>query len=196
LVLTSPSGCISQGSVKDTLTVYPASVAAFESPAELQEQNAEVRFVNKSVNALSSAWDFGDNKYSTERNPDHVYKEEAPYLVVLRTVSPKGCLDSTIKRIEVLPTFTYFVPNAFTPNADGINDRFNGKGDEFSNYKMLIFDRWGELIFSTSDKDAGWDGRANGGNELAQIGVYIYKIALTDFKGTNHQYEGSVTLVR
>ena len=180
----------------DSLTVFTPTVASFYSPDEVSELAPRVPFTNTSKNAVKNSWDFGDHTSSAEVNPVHVYQSVGTYTVSLMTVSPKGCVDSVSKVIEVIPEFSFYVPNAFTPDADGKNDVFNGKGEEIADFSMMIFDRWGELIYTTTDKDKGWDGRANNGSEIAQTGVYVYKIRLHDFKGNRHDYLGSVTLLK
>ncbi len=92
--------------------------------------------------------------------------------------------------------FTFYIPNAFSPNGDGINDEFFGKGESIMEYDIWIFDRWGNLIFSGKDLNAKWDGRANGGNEIAKQDVYVWKVRLTDVFLKKHDYLGTVTLVK
>ena len=94
------------------------------------------------------------------------------------------------------PDFMFYIPNAFTPDGDGINDSFIGQGMFVNEFEMLIFDRWGNLIYKTDDITKPWDGKANSGNESAQMDVYIYLIKVTDFKLTKHSYRGTVTLVK
>ena len=91
-----------------------------------------------------------------------------------------------------------FAPNSFTPNGDGNNDSFipEGVGIVKDDYQLLIFDRWGSLIFESNDPKIGWDGRANNGNKLAQIDTYVWKVILTDNFGKQHSYHGHVNLIR
>ena len=84
----------------------------------------------------------------------------------------------------------------FTPNGNPLNNTFSGKGIFIEEYEMLIFDRWGDLIFSTNSLNSPWDGHANGGNKRAQQDVYVWKVILTDVFGKKHQYIGHVSLVR
>ncbi len=196
LNVVSAAGCLKSGAVTDSVIVYAPTIASFVSPDQVSELAPVIQFTNTSVNDISWSWDFGDHTGSNAVNPIHTYKEKGTYLVTLRTVSPNGCLDSVSKPIEVIPEFSFYVPNAFTPDADGRNDIFNGKGEEIKDFKMTIFDRWGEMIYSTTDKEKGWDGRANNGTEIAQIGVYVYMISLHDFSGKQHDYEGKVTLLK
>ncbi len=107
-----------------------------------------------------------------------------------------GCVDSVQNVVEVLPEFTFFIPNAFTPNGDGINDDFNGKGIGITKYEMMIFDRWGNMIFFTDSLYKNWDGRANHGSDVAQQDVYVWKVKLTDVFEKKHNYIGTVTIVK
>ena len=90
----------------------------------------------------------------------------------------------------------FYIPNTFTPDNDGMNDNFSGKGLFIKNYEMTIFDRWGNQLYRTFDIYKPWDGKTNKGNEIAPTDVYIYSIKVTDFKMKKHNYRGIVTLVR
>ena len=94
------------------------------------------------------------------------------------------------------PEFTFYVPNAFTPNNDGINDFFFGTGIGIVEYHMWIFDRWGLLIFYTNDISHTWDGKVQNGKEVSQQDVYIWKAKLVDVFGEKHKYSGHVTLIK
>ena len=92
----------------------------------------------------------------------------------------------------------FHVPNAFTPNDDGINETFipQGIGIDENNFEMYIYDRWGDLIYETNDINKPWDGRANNGSKIAQQDVYIWVIFTRDMQGARHKYLGRVTLIR
>ena len=107
-----------------------------------------------------------------------------------------GCADTTYSTIIIEPEFVFYIPNAFTPNGNPLNNTFSGKGIFIEEYEMLIFDRWGNLIYKTTDLNTGWDGRANKGSEIAQRDVYVYSISIKDIKGNMHYYKGTVTLIR
>lgn len=105
----------------------------------------------------------------------------------------------TVQRevIEFCP-MTFFIPNAFTPNGDGLNDTFEPKMSNIETYKIMIFNRWGELIFTSNDPSNQWDGTVNS-NEV-QIDVYVYKIVVTGFYQIGNldseQLVGTVTVIR
>ncbi len=91
---------------------------------------------------------------------------------------------------------TLYIPNAFTPNGDGINDVFRVYGTDIENFSLVVYNRWGATVFSTTDITKGWDGRVNNGEEIADSGVYDYQITATDkTTGSNHNYTGELILV-
>lgn len=92
--------------------------------------------------------------------------------------------------------FSFYIPNAFTPNNDGINDEFYGKGEGILKYDMWVFDRWGNLIFHGKELNEGWNGKSNDESDVVQQDVYIWKVLLTDVFNNEHDYIGTVTLVR
>jgi gliding motility-associated-like protein len=89
---------------------------------------------------------------------------------------------------------TLFVPTGFTPNGDGLNDYFTSFGEFVASFEMLVYDRWGKLIFKSNDVRVGWNGSQD--NSPAPEGVYVYKIKLEGYNGTVMEKDGSVTLIR
>jgi gliding motility-associated-like protein len=90
---------------------------------------------------------------------------------------------------------TMYIPNAFTPNGDGVNDVFHVYGTGIESFSLIIYDRWGATVFSTTDITKGWDGKVNNGEEIADSGVYDYQITATDkTTGSNHTYTGELIL--
>ena len=197
LTVVSPQGCINSASVYCDLTVNPQSVAAFltdnNEPSILYPT---VSFYNKSKDASNYLWDFGDGETSTEINPVHTYAAKGLYRASLQTNNTFGCSDTVSDIIAVVPEFTYFIPNAFTPNGDGENDIFNGKGLEIKQFSMSIFNRWGELIFATENLDEGWDGSSKKDGSIVEDAVYVYQIEIKDFKNRLHSFNGAVALLK
>ena len=93
---------------------------------------------------------------------------------------------------EVIPPVSIFIPNAFTPNDDGINDYFSVKGEGIQNFKLLIFDRWGEVIFKSTNPADHWDGKFK--EEPVENGTYVYEVFAKGFG--RHPKTGSVTVLR
>jgi gliding motility-associated-like protein len=118
------------------------------------------------------------------------------YQVCLAALNGNGCHDTTCQIVTILDEFLIYVPNAFTPDADEVNDVFlpivNAVDPE--KYRLYIFNRWGEMIFESQSPTTGWDGTYRGFN--APSDVYVWKIVLTDNLSNKRQYTGHVTLLR
>jgi len=83
-------------------------------------------------------------------------------------------ITSTSNYAEVIPPLSIYIPSAFTPNGDGMNDRFGAKGEGISDYHLLVYDRWGEVIFESTNPGDQWDGKYKG--EPVEQGTYVYQV--------------------
>lgn len=198
LTITSDSGCVTSVTRTGYLTVYPNPEAQFTaSPLNTTITDPAITITNTSAGADTWSWDFGDSLTDiTEHPPVHTYADTGTYFITLITASANGCADTASQTVIVEPYFLLYIPNAFTPNGDGVNDIFTAKGIYVTEFEMLIFDRWGNLVYSTDKMDTGWDGRANGGAEAAQADVYVYRVNVKDFRRIKYTYKGTVTIVR
>ena len=198
LTLTSDSGCVSVVTKNNYITVYPNPVADFTVQPEITsiiDPIISIKDFSTGTNFWS--WNFGDSVISAVFNPPpHTYQDTGTYTITLITTTNYNCADTAYQSIIIEPEFLFYIPNAFSPNNDGINDSFSGKGMFITNYEMMIFDRWGNMVFFTDDLNIPWDGKANHGNEIAQGDVYVYSIKITDINRRKHDYKGIVTLVR
>jgi gliding motility-associated-like protein len=142
------------------------------------------------------AWDFGDGGMSNLENPVHLYTDTGTFMVNLAVMNQWGCRDATFYEVEITPDFFFYIPSAFSPNGDGINDEFRPYGDgvKWETLSFEVFDRWGERIFFTSNIDKGWDGSYKG--TQVKMGVYNYAISINDFNNQPRFYIGRVTLTR
>ncbi len=198
LTVASDSGCISSLTKNNYITVYPNPNADFTvNPETSTIINPVISFIDGSSGADFWHWNFGDLDTSSGPNPlPHTYSDTGTYTIMLITSTQYGCIDTAYQNIKIDPDFTLYIPNAFSPNNDGVNDTFSPKGIFITEYEMTIFDRWGNLIFFTDEFNKPWDGKANDGAEMAQKDVYIYVIKGTDIYRKKHNYKGIVTLVR
>lgn len=195
LTMTSNNGCVGTGSAMQNVIVYPVASANIESDKTTTSIFApEFRFYNTSVNSNSCFWNFGDGVTSTQNNPIHQYENEGTYTVMLIAYNVNGCNDTTYQTVLVNPEFTFYIPNAFTPDGDGINDTFFGQGTHIAEFNIMIFDRWGELLFTSDNLNSAWDGFYRGTESKPD--VYVYVVKLRDDMGAYHSYEGHVTLVK
>jgi len=200
LTLTTVHGCHKTAQLNNVVTIYPNPVASFNTlPAITNIYQPTITFENTSTNAVSYYWNFGDAlsalNTSTDLSPTHTYSEETPYNIKLVVFSQYGCMDSCFREVIINPEFTFFIPNVFTPNGDGINDFFQGTGRNFTDCQMFIYDRWGDIIFESNDYNKPWDGKYNNNKGKDMQDVFIYKFVVKDFKGRIHEYTGHVTLL-
>ena len=160
--------------------------------------NDPITFTNQSTeNFLSVEWDFGDGTTSTLNNPVHTYSKSGSYDVTLYVTYIGGCLYSLTKTIYVGDSFEIEIPNAFTPNSDGINDAFRPVYFGFTEITLKVFDTWGTLIFieeATTGNLKGWNGNIQGVG--AENGNYIYQVTGKAFNGDLFSKNGPFTLIR
>lgn len=198
LTATSDSGCVSLLTKNNYLTVNPQPNASFS----VQPQTASIVDPVISITNLSTGgnywnWNFGDSDTSSVFNPDpHAYPDTGIFTIMMITSTQYNCMDTAYQTIVIEPNFLFYIPNTFSPDGDGVNDSFSGKGIFINEFEMTIFDRWGNLIYQTNDINKPWDGKANRGADGAQADVYIYNFKLTDLKMAKHNYKGIVTLLR
>ena len=147
-------------------------------------------------------WNFGDtfsnvNEVENVAEVTHDYTHSGYYTITLTAIDSAGCVDSIKTRVSVEVPFFFYIPNAFTPDGDGINETFapSGEGVDPEQYSMQIFDRSGVLIYSTRNPYDYWDGRNKYG-QMCPEGVYIFIIRLVNLNGDDKEYTGSVTLVK
>ena len=198
LTVMSDSGCSSTKIKNKYITVYPNPKASFGvQPQATTITEPLISITDMTQGGNSWTWNFGDQSSSSVFSPpNHIYSDTGSYTITLITSTLHGCADTAYQTITIEPDFIFYIPNAFTPNGDNINDTFTGKGIYIKEYQMMIYDRWGNLIFFTDDIHKPWDGTANHGNEIAQRDVYVYVVDVTDFRRKKHNYKGIVTLVR
>lgn len=162
--------------------------------------NEAIPFTGMAVGkVVSHLWQFGDGRTASEKNPTHTYAAPSQYTVypVRYTVLDSfGCQQTVVKNISIYPSCYLALPNAFTPNGDGKNDFFRAlNAVKADNLELLVFNRWGQVVFKTKDWKQGWDGRIKG--ELQPTGTYVWLLRYTE-RDTKKKVEqkGTVTLIR
>lgn len=195
---TTVNGCKGSQTIADYIHVFPQPLAEFNtSTTETDIYNANVEFYNYSQNAISYQWFLASGaNIGNEKNLDYAFVSEGEYVIFLIAKSDQGCADTASRVIKIDPVFTFYAPDAFTPNDDNLNDIFTPKGSgwDASNFEMSIFDRWGEMIFHTRHADEGWNGKIR--NVLAENGTYTWKAVLRDVQAQKHEYVGRVLLMK
>jgi gliding motility-associated-like protein len=200
LTITDGNGCSNSLSNGNMITIYPEVDASFG--VNVYEQSVlypVFDFNNTSTNATSYSWKFGDGTTSTQTSPTHTYDDKpGVYHVILYASNAAGCIDSAVAVVSVIDELIFYVPNAFTPDGDEFNNVFFpvfSSGFDGQNYSLMIFDRWGEVLFESHNVDFGWDGTYVG--QLCKEGVYTWKIIVKERnKDKHHEYIGHVTLLK
>lgn len=199
LQIISPIGCEISDEFPNLIQIEEKPTADFTfSPDEPSSIESTVDFRDRSQNAIKWIWEFGQEGAAFEPNPSYTFRDTGEHIVQLVVVHPNGCPDTLQQVIDVKPVVTYHMPNAFTPNADGQNDMFLGKGitDGMTDFQMNIFNRWGELIFETRDPFEGWNGQKYNDGPNIPNGVYVYKVTYNDPRGNRVVLDGFATLIR
>lgn len=182
----------------DYIHVYPKVNAGFvPSDYVVFEDQALVSFYDVSSGGTSWFWDFGTgnvNDVSSFQNPEFTFPHIGQFHVWQYVHNEWGCSDSVKRIIIVKPLVTYYFPNAFTPNGDGVNEVFipYGNGVEPDHYELIIYDRWGKQVFRTTSVNVPWDGKLNG--KVLRTDVYIYHLE-AKFDGIIKTFEGPVLLI-
>lgn len=193
------NGCKNNTTIVNAVTVHDHPSAEFSwAPENATVLDPRVQFEDGSspdVNAWS--WDFANLDTLTVQNPLFTFPDSGNYNVKLTVTNEFGCFDTISNLIRINPDYAFYLPNAFSPNGDGINEVFIpvGIGVSPENYKFQIFDRWGSLIFESTDPERGWKGDVKGSSALED--VYIWKLALTTVNSDKLlKKQGTVTIVK
>ena len=158
-----------------------------------------IEFYNYTPSLLyhSYLWDFGDSFGSDHIHPSHTFPDEGSYTVTL-TVSDSlypDCKLDYSSFVNVESPFSLWVPNSFTPNNDGVNDVFKPIVIGVDYYELIISNRWGEIIFTTSDINESWDGFTDG--KISPIGVYKCEVIYSKYDDImNLSHIGNINLIR
>ena len=196
--VVSDSGCIDDTTMNVVVNPLPNPNFSF-SPQEIYTFNTDVCFTNLSSGAVSYLWDFdfaGINGNSINPNPCPVpfpNGTEKTYTVKLVAISNEGCIDSTEISVAILNEFLMYAPNSFTPNNDNMNDKFEIVAEGIASFEILIFNRWGELIFTSNNPVVSWDGKHQG--KLVPLGNYIYKIRVKGENSSVRETVGHVNVI-
>ena len=127
------------------------------------------------------------------RNPTAIIRESVLFTVTV--TDPKNCTNTDTVRVTLINDCFIYIPSAFSPNRDGVNDCFGLLAPpKMSEYKLLIYDRWGELMFSSNDEKACWDGTFNG--DVVPVDSYSYIVTFVCHNGERLSQNGIVTVVK
>ena len=209
LTVTTEAGCSASNTLVNYITTWPVPVAKFSaSPNPTDTLTPTVVFTDASAgNPVWWHWTFGDRTDSTDttQNTTHTYlytgtfQDTGKYTATLWIKNKYGCIDSVYETIQITPFWTFYIPNAFTPNNDGVNDGFIPKAVGLREFQMWIFNRWGQELYHCTSLTQPWDGTVHTGpssGTQCQEDTYVWLVEFTDIYHNNHRYVGRVTLIR
>lgn len=201
LTVITDLGCATTVMQPAMITVHPNPVAEFDfTPTDADIHRPTVFFMNKSTGADKFVWVFGDGHSTTVYEPAHNYTKPGHYQISLKAETKYGCIHYRYREITVKSEPVLFLPDAFTPNGDGVNDYFAPVGTAYTDegavtFSFQVFDRLGNLLFDSPGDLTPWDGRIRGGADAPE-GVYICRLVQQDPDGKKHSKVGVVTLMR
>jgi gliding motility-associated-like protein len=184
--VTSTDGCVNTKTSSSYFNVIQNPIAEFSmTPNPTTIFNTMIQFQDQSTDdVVEWDWDFASLGSSQEQSPVFqmpVEGDSGTYPITLTVENAEGCTDEVTKTLRVGAEFNLYVPNSFTPNGDGLNDIFKAEaiGVNPDRFSMIIFNRWGEVVFQSNTLNIGWRGTVDGGNP-APAGSYVWKITAND----------------
>lgn len=197
LEVTSPIGCYSERSFKDVVTVAPRPIASFDVTKTLMDVfDPTTILTDNSENSIAREWLISNYGIYFEKELEYTFEDTGRHSIRLIAVDAYGCTDTIVKYVDVAPRNTLHFPTAFSPNGDGKNDIFQPVGltEGITDFKAQVFDRWGRVVFESTDVNTGWDGTVNGNDTMT--GVFILKYSYTKARGEVIEGSGFLTLIR
>ena len=196
LVVTSDQGC-SDSLIDKTAAIINAKPNADFSVEKLSsfESTTEMQFTETGGTGVSWLWYVDNAGVGTGQVYNHTFTDTGTFNVMLWVENVEGCRDSVVKSIFIFPDATLHVPTSFSPNGDGLNDVFRPLGVRFvKEYRMTIYNRWGNLLFETNDPEQGWDGTFTSKSVLP--GQYLVLVEIIDYNNLKAKHRGMITILR
>lgn len=196
LVVASDHNCKDSIVAKNGVTILPKPKADFSFQRLSSAGTAtDVQFQDLTDTAVLWNWNFSGIALSTDQNPLVTFPDSGSYVIILKVENKDGCEDSINRIIFISPINTFYVPNGFTPNGDGLNEIFKPYGLSYlKKYNMSVYDRWGIKVFETENPQEGWDGKYLG--EYVLSGMYLVTIEYIDLNGERAHEELMIQVMR
>ena len=198
LIASDVNTCnLTDTSVYHTITVSGKPTVDFTASPQPPKNNTAITFTNLSTGGQTYQWTFGDGDTINTFNiasVSHIYNISGVFNVCLIVTNQAGCIDSLCQSVSALITPLFDVPTAFSPNGDGINDRIYVRGFGITSMKWNIYNRWGVLVYQSSDLTQGWDGTYKGLVQPQDVYQYVLEVVMSD--GKKYLKKGDITLLK
>jgi gliding motility-associated-like protein len=200
LEVVSNEGCSDAVTYTDLVEVYPNPQAGFVISPDPPISAAPYFFLTDRSNG-ADAWEYllSDGSTYNTASFDHELSMPGIFSITQIVTNSFGCTDTLTVEYDLEPELLVYVPNAFTPDADGLNEVFKPviSGATLQSYRFFIVDRWGETVFDTTDRNAGWIGDFRGGDHFVMGGAYVWQLEVSTVeKRIKQVYTGHVTIIR
>lgn len=201
LGITSPTGCFADTIFRELVDVRPLPIADFSwSPEVPTNLDPLFTVTDQSQESTSFRYELYDRAGTLLRYEstdfDYEFRDSASLFVTQVVVHPGGCRDTITREISQAFLNTFFMPDAFTPNGDGLNDLLLPVGilQRTNAYRFEVWSRWGQKMFATDNVRAAWDGNFQG--KSSPDGLYLWNAEYLDADGKRQHYKGGVSLFR
>ncbi len=187
----------------DSLTItFPNAVTIFPNPDPSFTIDPQTMDITDAETHISSVYQTGSCQYfmsdggeMDECEFDYGWLASGVQTITHFVTSAEGCVSSTTGQV-IIQGFTFYAPTSFTPNEDGINDFWLPVFTGVTSIDLSIFNRWGDLIYRSTDKERPWSGQIHDGMYYAINGVYHYRIIIKDLLLQSHEFEGRFSVIR
>jgi gliding motility-associated-like protein len=196
---------VTSGSAYVVETTPPIAHFRISPDDRLSILHPQAHFIADTFATVNWLWNFGDNSSdSLIHNPYHLYADSVGlYQITLIVTDVNNCKDTTFNQLWVKDEYWLYIPNSFTPDLDGINDKFciSYHAIREETFTFNVYNRIGKLIFSTNNInelncDKGWDGKHRESGKELPMGTYVYEIYFKDFEGWKYQDSGFINIIR
>lgn len=197
--LVTPEGCLTE-SEKFVIEIIPSPNADFTfTPTNADLLNPTIYFYNNSSNDVVS-WNWINDGNIIGQLPDisYTFSDTGFFQIQLAVSNKSGCVDTVVQTIKISDYYSYFIPNSFSPNGDGLNETFLPVGNSVNdgNFNFKVFNRNGEIIFESGSTSMPWNGKIFNTGAEAPMGVYVWKITFNETFGNQKEHFGTVNLLK
>jgi gliding motility-associated-like protein len=194
-VAVTDQGCVDTLFITDAALVFPNPKANFTyDKISSWENEVDIRYRDLSTDAITWNWNFASMGNSTEQNPTLFYNDTLTQLTRLIVSNIYDCKDTSIQKIFILPDVIYYIPTAFSPNDDNINETFKPIGLAYAlEYKFIVFNRWGEKLFETNNPKNGWNGKFN--DKIVEQGLYFFRMEFIGANELRYEEKGNIMIL-
>lgn len=196
LQITTDKECVSDSIFRDIAHVEGLPTADFTSlRIQSGDINTFMQFTELATDDEAWDWNFDNGEYGSKPIENVEFQDTGVYCISLTVSDWFGCKDEDVKCMTIYPEHQFFDVNGFSPNGDGLNDEFTFAGSKyFKEYNLQVFNKWGALLFESTDVEDKWDGMYNG--VPVQPGSYIYTFTVRDLEDKSHTYKGVINVVK